>query len=128
MSCLSLTHHDELRRKEKRVGLAVNRFRPEVEFLHRAGEPLKLGQEAREVESEHAREEKRADEPLPCLQTSKQWRCTRFHENGNKQIKSALPEVDKLHQRVDRNMTQGLRFSGKHGLPARAKDNSQPTS
>lgn len=43
-------------------------FRPEVEVLHGAGEPLVLGEEAGEVEGEQAREEKRTNETFPSLQ------------------------------------------------------------
>lgn len=62
-----LSHHNKLRRKENCIGVAVDRFRSKVKVLHRAGEPLELGQEGREVEGEKASEEKGPDESFPCL-------------------------------------------------------------
>lgn len=95
--CLSLTHHDELRWKEERVGLAVDRLRPEVEVLHWAGEPLVLGQEAREVEGEDTREEKRADKSLPCLPRSK--RRTAVLQNAQQSMNRLFIT---LHQRQEK--------------------------
>lgn len=51
-----------------RVRRTLDRLGPEVEILDRTGEPLEVGQERREVEGEHARQEKRSYEALPCLE------------------------------------------------------------
>lgn len=69
---LDATYHHELCGQEQRVRLAVDRLGPEVEILHRTGEPLELGQKRRKVEGEKAREKKSPDEALPCLDNARE--------------------------------------------------------
>lgn len=64
---VSIAHRDKLARQEQRIGLAQQALRAEGELLHRAGKPLVLGKEGREVKRKYTSEEPSADEPFPSL-------------------------------------------------------------